>query len=101
MTTLKEIIGFLKEKSERELKCQPSMDGSREKYYQGKYDAFQDCVQMLEKYCEQSEWKEEINEEHLDDIAEKMFEQTNYVDYTFEVFCDGFKVGYKAAMKGE
>lgn len=52
MTTLRDIIQYLKKKSA--VKCQPSMDGSRERYYEGKKDAYLDCAEILEKYLSQS-----------------------------------------------
>lgn len=51
MTTLQEIIDILRYKASQE--CQPSMDGSREKYYKGRNDAYIECAEILEKYLEQ------------------------------------------------
>lgn len=53
MTTISDIIEFLNEKAESERKCQPSMDGRREEYYKGKFDAYIDCANMLKRYIEQ------------------------------------------------
>ncbi len=46
--TLKEIIKTLKYKANP--RYNPSPDGSREKYYEGESNAYNDCVSILEKY---------------------------------------------------
>jgi len=51
MTTLKEIIEHLEIKAKA--KCQPSMDGSRERYYEGLSAAYMDCASILKRYLEQ------------------------------------------------
>jgi hypothetical protein len=55
MTTLKEIIEHLEIKAKA--KCQPSMDGSRERYYEGLSAAYTDCANILKRYLEQDEIK--------------------------------------------
>ena len=64
MTTLEEIIEHLENKVKKG--CQPSMDGSREKYYEGLSDAYMDCANILKKFLGQ-----EIDEEELDNIAKR------------------------------
>lgn len=51
MTTIEEVIEALELKSRQ--KCNPSMDGRREAYYDGMRDAYIDCANILRKYLEQ------------------------------------------------
>ena len=55
MTTLEEIIEHLENKAKKG--CQPSMDGSREKYYEGLSVAYMDCADILKKYLMQTSVK--------------------------------------------
>ena len=67
MITLEEIIEHLENKAKNRARgCQPSMDGSREKYYEGLSVAYMDCANILKKFLEQ-----EIDEEELDNIAKR------------------------------
>ena len=89
MTTLEEIIEHLENKAKKG--CQPSMDGSREKYYEGLSDAYMDCANMLKKFLEQ-----EIDEEELDKNAEteceKLLDKKVYhADDIFEFYKLGFR----------
>ena len=40
--------------------CQPPMDGSREKYYEGLSVAYMDCADILKKYLIQRSVKNKI-----------------------------------------
>lgn len=51
MTTIQDIINFLKKESSRSY--QPSMDGRREAYYNGMKDAYLRCVSILENFLKQ------------------------------------------------
>ena len=58
MVTLEEIIEHLENKKKKG--CQPSMDGSREKYYEGLSVAYMDCADILKKYLIQRSVKNKI-----------------------------------------
>ena len=58
MATLEGIIEHLENKAKK--RCQPSIDGSTEKYYKGLSEAYMDCVNMLKKYLAQANVKNEI-----------------------------------------
>ena len=53
MTTLQEIINVLRYEASKE--PQPSMSGTREAYYKGMSNAYNRCIDMLEKYLNQGE----------------------------------------------
>ena len=93
MTTLKEIIEHLKFKAS--IKCQPSMDGTREHYYKGLSTAYMDCANILKKYLEQ-----EIDEEELDKIAQR--ECANMLDnnlcHADDIF-EFYKAGWRNKQK--
>lgn len=92
MTTLEEIIEHLENKAKKS--CQPSMDGSREKYYEGLSDAYMDCTNMLKKFLEQ-----EIDEEELDKNAETECEKLldKKVCHTDDIF-EFYKLGFRNAL---
>jgi ERCC4-related helicase len=91
MTTLEEIIEHLENKAKKN--CQPSMDGSREKYYEGLSDAYMDCANILKKFLEQ-----EIDEEELDNIAKRECE--NMLDKNICSADDIFEF-YKAGWRNK
>lgn len=92
MVTLEEIISHLEQKSKKG--CQPSMDGSRERYYSGLSDAYADCACMLKKFINQ------FNEEELDKIAQTECNRllNNNICHADDIL-EFFKAGYRHAIK--
>lgn len=94
MTTIKEIIKYLESKSNKE--CQPSMDGSREKYYQGRNEAYLECANILRKYLEQEMDEQELNKIAEEDCIRMLNKKVCYADDIFEFY----KMGYRNALGG-
>lgn len=92
MTTIKEIIKHLEHKSK--IVCQPSMDGSREKYYQLRSEAYLECANILRKYLEQETDEQELNKIAYEDCVRMLNEKKCYADDIFEFY----KMGYRKAL---
>lgn len=92
MTTIEEIIKCLEYKSR--MGCQPSMDGSREKFYQGRSEAYLECANMLRNYL-----KQKIDEQELDKNAETECEKLldKKVCYADDIF-EFYKLGFRNAL---